>query len=277
VGHGGALSAEVRRAAGAAVTGHRLGLLGAGALAREVTRALTEGRAPGWTLAAIAARTRPDDPDLAKIWASTPEALLDAEPEVVVEVARPEAVGAWVPPLVEAGVDVIMLSSAALADGALRARLEGSARAPGAGRVSVASGAIAGLDGLRAAAASGRLDRVELTSVKPVVDGSSSGVGRQLLFDGNAGGAVERFPRNLNIAATIALAGLGFERTRVRLWLDASRSCPQHRLVAEGGFGRLEVVCDNTPSEDEPQSSWLAALSAVAALRRRSEPIVVGA
>jgi aspartate dehydrogenase len=88
---------------------------------------------------------------------------------------------------------------------------------------------------------------------------------------------VARFPRNLNVAATVALAGLGFERTQVRLWPDDSRSCPQHHLVAEGGFGRLEVVCDNTASEDEPQSSWLAALSAVAALRRRSEPIVVGA
>jgi len=143
-------------------------------------------------------------------------------------------------------------------------------------RLHTPSGAVAGLDGLRAAAVLGGLKRVTLTTRKPPrgLAGAPYFKQRKLdpftlteavtVFSGTARRAIQLFPQNVNIAAAVSLAGLGPDRTRVQVVADPQAKRNTHTLTAEGDFGRLTVVIENRPSPENPKTSLLAGLSALA-------------
>lgn len=135
------------------------------------------------------------------------------------------------------------------------------------GRLLIPSGAIAGLDGLKAAKA-GALRRVTLTTRKPPrALGLTTPLRRpKTVFHGPATEAVRRFPQNINVAATLSLAGLGAARTTVRLIADPGVSRNIHEIEAVGDFGRLTARTENRPAPGNPKTSQLAILSAQAAL-----------
>ena len=139
------------------------------------------------------------------------------------------------------------------------------------------SGALVGLDGIKAAATEG-LRSVTLTTRKP--PRAFTGLGclkrPQLLFQGSAGKAVMAFPQNINVAATLALAGLGPARTRVRLIADPAVRENIHEVEAVGSFGRLFSRTENRPSAENPKTSRLAFQSAVVTLRQILQPFKVG-
>ena len=149
------------------------------------------------------------------------------------------------------------------------------------------SGALAGLDGIKGAA-SGGLRSVTLTTRKHPSSfrGSPHVLRRRIrldrirksrvLFEGSAAKAVAAFPQNVNVAATLALAGIGPARTRVRVVADPEVRENIHELEAVGSFGRLRVRVENRPSRENPKTSQLAVLSAVAALGRILGPLKVG-
>ena len=144
--------------------------------------------------------------------------------------------------------------------------------------VRVPSGALCGLDGIRAAAEAG-LHSVTLTTRKPPkgLTGApylakhnidlESITEPTVVFDGTALEAITAFPKNVNVAAALSLAGIGSSRTRVRVIADPAATTKSHEVVAEGAFGRLEVVTENLPSPRNAKSSYLASLSACAELR----------
>nr|WP_232372337.1 aspartate dehydrogenase [Acuticoccus mangrovi] len=178
---------------------------------------------------------------------------------------------------------VVTLSAAALADPLLEARLR-EAAAAGGGRLRIAAGAIGAVDAL-AAAAVGGLDMVRYTGVKPPAGWRGSPAesvldldrlaGPAVHFEGSAREAARRYPKNANVAATIALAGVGFEATAVRLVADPAATANTHRLEAEGAFGRLDACFAARPLPDNPRSSALAAMSMVRALTDRTAAIRV--
>lgn len=145
-------------------------------------------------------------------------------------------------------------------------------------RVRIPSGAVCGLDGLRAAREAG-LESVTLTTRKPpaglqgapylVKNGIDVGAldAPLTVFEGNALDAVRAFPQNVNVAAAISLAGIGPERTQVRVVADPAATVNSHEIVASGAFGRLTTVTENVPSPGNPKTSYLASLSAIAELR----------
>ena len=98
-----------------------------------------------------------------------------------------------------------------------------------------------------------------------------------IIFEGHARDAVRYFPRNVNVAATVSLAGIGFEKTKVRLVADPSAKMNTHRLIIKGDIGEIEVSCRNLPSRSNPKTSRLAALSAIAAVKKMKENVWVGA
>jgi aspartate dehydrogenase len=144
--------------------------------------------------------------------------------------------------------------------------------------VRIPSGALCGLDGIRAAMEAG-LHSVTLTTRKPPLSlaGAPYLVERGIdlarleealvLFEGNALDAVKAFPANVNVAASLSLAGIGPRETRVRVIADPDISVNMHEVVAEGAFGRLTATTENLPSPRNAKSSYLASLSAVAELR----------
>ena len=146
-------------------------------------------------------------------------------------------------------------------------------------KIYLPSGAVCGIDGLKAAS-EGTLNSVELISVKhpKAFEGNryvkEKGINLDaiseptVLYKGPASEAVQHFPRNLNVAATISLAGLGFERTTVTIIADPSAIENVHKIVANGDFGTLRIELYNKPSKKNPSTSYIAVLSAVSTVKK---------
>jgi aspartate dehydrogenase len=251
----------------------RLGLIGAGAIARAVAARVATGAVPGLALLGFHTRTPADDlpgPQL-----STIDELLRSS--VIVEAAGHEAVRAHAEAVLAAGVDFVCCSAGALADAAFRDRLARAAAASGA-RLIVPSGAVGGLDLLSAAVDAG-LDEVLIEQRKPprtVLSESEAAAldAPAVLFEGSVAAVVERYPQTTNVAAAVALAGIGFEATRARVVADPSLAANEAHLTARGDFGELSLRLTNVASAN-PRTSAVVAHSVVATLRRLSAPLVV--
>lgn len=210
-----------------------------------------------------------------------PAELAAWKPSLVVECASHSAVRDAVPVLLRLGVDTVIMSIGSLADPALLRDLEAAA-VTGKSRLTVASGAIGGLDVLRAAKLAG-LTSVVYTGSKP--PGAWKGTSAETLcdlsaisaptvfFEGNAEQASRLFPKNANATAAVALAGIGFEKTIVTLVADPEILSNCHRVTAQGAFGEFSICLRNEPLPDNPKTSRLAALSVQQAVVRHFEAI----
>jgi aspartate dehydrogenase len=177
------------------------------------------------------------------------------------------------------GRDLIIVSVGALAGPGVYDEIVAAARA-GNAQARIVSGAIGGLDALAAAALAG-LTRVTHTTRKPArtllaVDEAASLTGPREVFRGTAREAALRFPESVNVAAAVSFAGLGLDRTEVRVVADPALTRNQHHVEAEGAFGALRVEIDNVPTPSNPRTARLAALSVIQALRKIRSPLVVG-
>ncbi|MEZ5798540.1 MAG: aspartate dehydrogenase domain-containing protein [Paracoccaceae bacterium] len=247
-----------------------LGLIGFGALGQGLVAALA-GRGHDWVLLRRPGSTRAV-PDGLRTVDDLP-ALLAARPAAVIEAAGQSAVAACVPAVLRAGIPVVLASTGALSDAALRDGLLRAAQTPGA-RLVIPSGAIAGLDYLRAVAP---LDgvRIRYTSRKPVAAwaaelaalGLDPGSLRSevVLFDGTAEAAALRYPRNLNVALTLALtapqAGLS-----VRVLADPAATGNGHEIDIDSPAGSASFRMVNAPAPGNPKTSLLTGLSLRAAV-----------
>ena len=138
------------------------------------------------------------------------------------------------------------------------------------------SGAICGVDGLKAGALAG-IKSVTLVTTKPPKSLGLKVEKWTIVFDGTAREAVKRFPQNVNVAACLSIAGIGFDETRVQVVADPLATRNQHKIIMEGAFGRIRVEVENLPSPTNPKTSHLASLSAIATLKRALDPVQVGA
>jgi aspartate dehydrogenase len=96
------------------------------------------------------------------------------------------------------------------------------------------------------------------------------------LFEGSAREAAKLFPQNLNVAATIALAGVGMEHTQVSVIVDPAAQGNTHTVTATGSFGSITTQIKNRPSPTNPKTSWVVGLSMIAAIDRYFAAVVVG-
>jgi aspartate dehydrogenase len=258
----------------------KLALIGHGAIAHQIL-AHVRG-ASGLAITSIldvADSSEPGGPPVTTRLAD----VLATGPDLVIECASHSAIDAHAVPVLEAGIDLLIVSIGALSDEALRRKVFAAAERA-KGQLLLPAGAVAGIDGL-VAARYGGLSHVTLRSKKPPLAwGGAPGVqGIDLaairtattIFSGNAGEAARLFPKNANVAATIALAGLGFERTEVELIADPAAPGNVHELEVQGAFGRFRIVLENVPSPDNPKTSALTAMSIIRLIENRRASIVM--
>lgn len=268
--------------------GNSFALIGWGGIARSVfdLAARDSGNRPGCAGILVRpgreAATRAEAGNV-PIVSALPD-LLALQPALVVECAGHEALRSFGRPVLEAGIDVLTVSSGLLADSGIEADMRAATAARGS-RLIVASGALAGIDGLAAARHAG-LDRVVYSGRKPALAWRGTPAEEQVdlgalrnetvIFEGSARDAARLYPKNANVAATIALAGIGFEETRVRLIADPNSTTNIHELTYSGKFGLVETRINGLPSPDNPKTSFLTALSVwQSILRAKGDGIVL--
>lgn len=213
-------------------------------------------------------------------------ALIAARPDVVVEAASHDAVREHAQALLSNGIAVIVLSGGALADDGLRGRLERAATEHHA-LLYVPSGGIGGLDALKAACAAGA-EEVSIAVTKPpaawkgIAFVEALGIdldrlpGPVTLFEGSAREGVPHFPANVNIAAVLSLAGVGFDRTRLKVVADPALRFNTHFIRVKGRTGTIDLRIESVPSPDNPKTAMLACYSALAAFRQFASPVRYG-
>jgi aspartate dehydrogenase len=264
----------------------RIALVGCGAIGTSVLELLRGDAAlkvvavvvPADGIAAarpIAQRLAPD---------AQPGTAVPAEGiDLVVETAGHAAIEQHVLPALARGTPCVVASVGALSAPGFAEKLEAAAVAGGT-QVQLIPGAIGGIDAL-AAARIGGLDSVRYTGRKPphAWKGTPAEQGRDLdalssetvIFEGSAREAALLYPKNANVAATVSLAGLGLDRTRVRLIADPATAENVHTVEADGEFGSFELTMRNKPLAANPKTSALTVYSAVRALRNRVAALVI--
>ena len=195
--------------------------------------------------------------------------------DVVFEGASQGAVKEYAEQILQAGKDLILMSVGSLFDDNFRKKLKNVAREKHC-KIYVPSGAVCGLDGILSAGVGG-LNEVTLVTTKPPASFGKRFDERTVLFEGTARDAVKKFPANINVAASLSLAGKGFDDTKVEIVADPVATRISHKILAHGAFGRLRVELENMPNPNNPGSSYMASLSAIATLRRIIDPIQIGA
>ena len=258
-----------------------IGILGCGAIGKGLAAAIRDELAPGLRVVALFDQDSQRAEELAGSLnmdvkaASSFETFIGIEAvDMVVEAASGDAVRSYAESILNAGKDLMVMSTGGLLDSRLFANLDVICRRVGV-KILIPSGAVGGIDAIRASR--GFLQEVVLTTRKPpetLVDVESE-AGHNLesidspkiVFEGNALEAVKRFPFNINVAATLSLAGLGPEKTKVRIVADPQAKGNIHEVYAKGQSGILRFTMENVPHPDNPKTSHLALLSAIEVLR----------
>ena len=264
----------------------RVGVAGLGAVGLPVVRALAKG-VDGLRLVAVSSRdldrARARIAGIAPDVAVVPAAALPEHAEVIVECVPKEAFPEIADPAVAAGKILVTVSGAALL---VHPDIVDRARRTGA-RIVLATGALLGLDAVRAAA-EGEIQAVRMITRKPPkslrgapylaakgisIEGLS---GPLKVFEGTAREGASGFPANVNVAAALGMAGIGPDRTRLEIWADPALDRNTHEIVVEADSARLTMKIENVPSAENPGTGRITALSVIAALRGLGAPLKVG-
>jgi aspartate dehydrogenase len=269
----------------------RVGIIGGGTIARLFIEHIRGGELGEAEVVAIAGRSGQSRgmalaAEYGTAFVTDAHGLLDQRPDVVVEAASHEAVRAYGAALLDKGVAFIVLSCGALCDDELRAKLEAAALGSGA-LLYIPSGGIGGLDALKAACVAG-VDEVTITVSKPPAAWKNIPyVGKMkvdldalsdshVIFEGTARQGVPLFPANVNIAAVLSMAGIGFDRTRLKVVADPKLKYNTRFIDIRGKTGNISIRLENVPAPDNPKTAWLACYSALAAFKLVKTPVRYG-
>lgn len=253
------------------------GLIGNGAIARQLARYCASDQAE-FRIAGALVKPGQDCSDGDYPLTGKLLELVDLRPSLIVECAGHQAVRQHGARILRMGIDLVVISAGALCDEDLLTELR-RAEAAGGARLILVAGALPGWDTLQTAALAD-LRSVTLYSSKPPDAWRDTPAEKEFqlnslgapvtIFDGSARDAARLYPKNANIAATAALAGIGFERTRVVLIADPAIRQNIHQLEVHGAFGQFSVEIAANPSPDNPKTSLIAAMSVVRVLKQEA-------
>ena len=261
-----------------------IGLMGCGTIGTPLAMAIDSGRVANASLSGLFDIVDENARDLKTKLKSTPQVyhnfdrLVDSTADIIIEAASQQAVKNFAKRIIESGKDLMVMSVGALADTLFLAELlQLTPIRKGHSKIYVPSGAIAGIDAIRSVRHIA--DSISLTTKKSpkALAGAPFFTARNVsldnitkvteIYEGPAVEAVKLFPANVNVAAVLSLAGIGVEKTMVRILADPEATTNQHEIVATGSFGEIKISVNNVTAPGNPKTSFLAVLSAIECLR----------
>jgi len=260
----------------------RVGLLGCGAIGSEIAFAIDSGKISA-KLTHIYDFSKENSAKLVDKLQNKPVitenvGLLAASPvDMIIEAASQDAVRDDILSILQNRKDVMIMSVGALLDETIFDIVMDGCKDFNK-RVYLPSGAIIGLDGIRAV--QDELDMVTLVTTKnpkalkgakffetSTIDPDKI-TQSTIIYEGSAQEAVRLFPANINVAALLSLAGIGSQKTRVKIVADPQTDKNTHEIQAEGKFGKFSIKVENVPSPNNPKTSRLATLAAIECLKK---------
>jgi aspartate dehydrogenase len=279
-----AVAGEVHAAASSrALT---VAVAGFGAIGQVLAKTLDAG-IPGLRLVAVSARNVERVKAATAGWRNPPVveslARLAERADIVVECLPAAAFLEVAEPTLRAGRTLVVASVGQLL---AQPQLKDLAVRHG-GRIVVPTGALIGLDAV-VAAAEGAIRSVKMVTRKPPkgLAGAPHLVANNIdveritaptvVFSGSAREAVKGFPANVNVAAALSLAGIGPDRTTIEVWADPTIDRNKHTIEVEADSARFSMTIENVPSEENPRTGKITALSVIACLRKLVSPVRIG-
>ncbi|WP_041768190.1 aspartate dehydrogenase [Pseudovibrio sp. FO-BEG1] len=265
-----------------------IAIAGLGAIGKRVAQAVIKNEIPGYELKAIAVRDIQKGKEFLKALPehSCQPLPLDELPlvaDIVLECLPPQLFEKVARPTLSCGKSLIVMSTSQLLS---RMHLLDLAKQNGA-NIIVPSGAILGLDALKAAA-EGTIQSVVVRTSKPPqglagaayliensIDVESSNVPTCIL-SGSVNEVAQHFPANVNVAAALALAGLGADKTTMEIWADPNLSKNTHTVSVTSDSSDFTMTISNRPSDENPRTGRITAQSVLAVLRTRTSHIQIG-
>ena len=264
----------------------KVGLAGLGTIGLVVARAIDDGM-DGLELVGVTVRdAEKAQSRMAEF--SNPAPILNPEElaaaaDIVVECVPKEAFREIAEPALKAGCLFITVSGAGILANPDIVDMAKEHKA----QIILATGALLGLDAVRAAA-EGVIKEVRMVTRKPpnsligaphLVKNDISVEGlneRKKVFEGTAREGAEGFPANVNVAAALGLAGIGPDETKLEIWADPALSRNTHRIHVEADSASFEMSIENVQSVENPGTGKITALSVIACLRGQVAPLRVG-
>lgn len=261
-----------------------IAIVGRGAIGGHLIDALLSGAIPGATLAGVLVRSirAPHETD-------SLEALLARRPTMVVEAAGQAAAKSLAPAVLRSGSDLLLFSAGALADDGFEAACRAALTARGHGRLLLSTGAIGGMDMLKALRVSGTLRSVRLRSTtRPApllqpwmtadqADRIRATTAPTTVFAGTAREASRLFPSVANVSATIAFCSLGLDEVEAELVADPAATVKRHEIEAVADQSRFRIVVENAFSPTNPRTSAATPYAALRLIGDCVAPMVAGA
>lgn len=261
-----------------------VGLMGCGTIGTHLAMAIDSGSVTNAALTSLFDIVDGNAKDLQTRLKSNPQVyhnfdeFIDSTANIIIEAASQQAVKNFGKRIIESGKDLMVMSVGALADTTfLTELLQLTPVKNGHSKIYVPSGAIAGIDAIRSVRHIA--DSITLTTKKSpkALSGAPFFTTRNVsldnmtrvteIYEGSAAEAVKLFPANVNVAAVLSLAGIGIEKTKVRILADPEATTNQHEIEATGSFGEIKIRVNNVTAPGNPKTSFLAVLSAIECLR----------
>ncbi|MEH7336755.1 aspartate dehydrogenase [Neobacillus drentensis] len=263
------------------------GIIGYGTLGKSIAEFIHSGQAGDVNLKSILVRKQPNPLDNLPehcTMTTDQEAFFNQNLDIIIEAAGHNAVKQYGEKTLSSGSDLILLSVGVLADNEFYESLQETAL-KSKKQIIIPSAAIAGLDRI-AAGVLGEIDEIKLitrkhprswygTIAEEKVDLATI-TEPYCIFEGNARNAAKLFPENVNVSAALSIAGIGFEKTKVQVYVDPTIQLNTHTILAKGEFGQVEISVQNKPFTQNPKSSPIVAMSVAKVLKNMTAPAVIG-
>ncbi len=254
-----------------------IGVIGAGAIARYVLETVAEDSS--MNVESVLVRDKDKYANVAEKFGVTlytdVEDFLASNIDIVVEAANVSAVATLLPTVLRKK-SALIISIGAFVDEAFTVRMKEKA-ARYSHQLLLPSGAIGGLDLIQHTANTKTLESVTLETRKPAYTLTEEQLETEkIIFKDSAKEAIKQFPKNINVAIALGMAGIGMERTNVTIIADPMIERNMHTIIASGAFGKVHFHVENAPMPTNANTSYLAALSVIGTLKKSRQPFQLG-